>query len=106
MDADEIGDFFIDVFKLGGLVQMRVLEQPDDWQYRFYDGDTGLELAEEAYSLTPISVQHNLDHSYGSLHQPTMMVLTLATEISVSSKSSELRTDVAFTVAAPLAFLR
>ena len=33
---------------------MRVLEQPDDWQYRFYDNDTGLELAEEGiYSLTP-----------------------------------------------------
>ena len=57
VDADEVGDFFLDVFNTGfqtDAFKIRVLEQPDDWQYRFYDNDTGLELVEEGiYSTTP-----------------------------------------------------
>ena len=55
--ADEVGDFFLDVFNTGfqtDSFKIRILEQPDDWQYRLYDNDTGLELVEEGiYSLTP-----------------------------------------------------
>ena len=79
-----------------------MLEQPDDWQYRFYDNDTGLELAEEGiYAITP---------GIGSTQ-----ILTIRMEVYppadrdgvdiglfklsvVSKEDSELRTDVSFTV--------
>ena len=105
VDADEVGDFFLDVFNTGFITdafKIRVLEQPDDWQYRFYDNDTGAELVEEGiYSVTP---------NIGSTQ-----ILTIRMEvyppadrdsediglfsISVTSQEdSELRTDVGFTV--------
>ena len=105
VDADEIGDFFLDVFNTGfqtDSFKIRVLEQPDDWQYRFYDNDTGLELAEEGiYAITP---------GIGSTQ-----ILTIRMEVYppadrdgvdiglfklsvVSKEDSELRTDVSFTV--------
>lgn len=105
VDASEVGDFYLDVFNTGfqtDSFKIRVLEQPDDWQYRFYDNDTGMELAEEGiYSLTP---------GIGSTQ-----ILTIRMEVYppadrdgvdiglfelsvVSTEDSELRTDVAFTV--------
>ena len=105
VDASEVGDFYLDVFNTGfqtDSFKIRVLEQPDDWQYRFYDNDTGIELAEEGiYSMTP---------GIGSTQ-----ILTIRMEVYppadrdgvdiglfelsvVSVEDSELRTDVAFTV--------
>ncbi len=105
VDADEIGDFYLDVFNTGfqtDAFKIRVLEQPDDWQYRFYDNDTGMDLVEEGiYSITP---------GIGSTQ-----ILTIRMEVYppadrdgvdiglfrlsvVSNEDSELRTDVAFTV--------
>ncbi len=88
--------FQTDAFKI------RVLEQPDDWQYRFYDNDTGLELVEEGiYSTTP---------DIGSTQILTIMMEVYPPadrdgvdiglfKLSVTSKEdSELRTDIAFTV--------
>ena len=105
VDADEIGDFYIDVFNLGfqtDSFKMRVLEQPDDWQYRFYDNDTGLELAEEGiYSLTPDIGSTQILTIRMEVYPPADRdgVDIGLFEISVSSKEdSELRTDVAFTV--------
>ena len=105
VDADEVGDFFLDVFNTGfqtDAFKIRVLEQPDDWQYRFYDNDTGLELVEEGiYSTTP---------DIGSTQILTIMMEVYPPadrdgvdiglfKLSVTSKEdSELRTDIAFTV--------
>ena len=105
VDADEVGDFYIDVFNLGfqtDSFKMRILEQPDDWQYRFYDNDTGLELAEEGiYSLTPDIGSTQILTIRMEVYPPADRdgVDIGLFEISVSSKEdSELRTDIAFTV--------
>ena len=49
-------NFYIDVFNSGfdtDSFKIRVLEQPDDWQYRFYSNVTGAELTEQGiYHLT------------------------------------------------------
>tara|TARA_B100000035_G_scaffold131955_1_gene112185 strand:+ start:1058 stop:4012 length:2955 start_codon:yes stop_codon:yes gene_type:complete len=105
VDADEVGDFFIDVFNTGfqtDAFKIRILEQPDDWQYRFYDNDTGLELVEEGiYSITPDIGSTQILTIRMEVYPPADRdgVDIGLFEIAVSSKEdSELRTDVAFTV--------
>ena len=105
VDADEVGDFFLDVFNTGfqtDSFKIRVLEQPDDWQYRFYDNDTGLELVEEGiYSMTPDIGSTQILTILMEVYPPADRdgVDIGLFKLSVTSKEdSELRTDVAFTV--------
>ena len=105
VDADEVGDFYLDVFNTGfqtDSFKIRVLEQPDDWQYRFYDNDTGLELAEDGiYHLTPDIGSTQILTIRMEVYPPADRdgVDIGLFELSVISKEdSELRTDVAFTV--------
>jgi hypothetical protein len=105
VDADEVGDFFIDVFNTGfqtDSFKIRVLEQPDDWQYRFYDNDTGMDLVEEGiYSITPDIGSTQILTIRMEVYPPADRdgVDIGLFELSVVSKEdSELRTDVAFTV--------
>lgn len=105
VDADEVGDFFLDVFNTGfqtDSFKIRVLEQPDDWQYRFYDNDTGLELVEEGiYSITPDIGSTQILTILMEVYPPADRdgVDIGLFKLSVTSKEdSELRTDVAFTV--------
>ncbi len=105
VDADEVGDFFIDVFNTGfqtDAFKIRVLEQPDDWQYRFYDNDTGFELVEEGiYSMTPDIGSTQILTIRMEVYPPvdrTGVDIGLF-ELSVASQEdTELRTDIAFTV--------
>jgi hypothetical protein len=64
VDADEVGDFFIDVFNSGfdsDTFFIRVNALPTSWQYKFYDNDTGLELTEEGInSVTPSIGSHDI----------------------------------------------
>ena len=105
VDADEVGDFYLDVFNTGfktDAFKIRILEQPDDWQYRFYDNDTGLELPEDGiYHLTPDIGSTQILTIRMEVYPPADRdgVDIGLFEISVISKEdSELRTDVAFTV--------
>ena len=105
VDADEVGDFFLDVFNTGfqtDSFKIRVLEQPDDWQYRLYDNDTGLELVEEGiYSLTPDIGSTQILTIRMEVYPPADRdgVDIGLFKLSVTSKEdSELRTDVSFTV--------
>ena len=105
VDANEVGDFYIDVFNTGfqtDSFKIRILEQPEDWQYRFYDNDTGFELVEEGI--------HHITPDIGSTQIITIRMEVYPPadrdgvdiglfELAVASKEdSELRTDVAFTV--------
>jgi hypothetical protein len=105
VDADEIGDFYIDVFNTGfqtDSFKIRVLEQPDDWQFRLYDNDTGIELQEDGiYSVTPNIGSTQILTIRMEVYPPADRsgVDIGLFELSVISKEdSELRTDVAFTV--------
>ena len=105
VDADEVGDFFLDVFNTGfqtDSFKIRILEQPDDWQYRLYDNDTGLELVEEGiYSLTPDIGSTQILTIRMEVYPPADRdgVDIGLFKLSVTSKEdSELRTDVSFTV--------
>ena len=105
VDADEVGDFYLDVFNTGfqtDSFKIRVLEQPDDWQYRFYDNDTGIELSEEGiYSLTPGIGSTQILTIRMEVYPPADRdgVDIGLFELSViSQEDSDLRTDIAFTV--------
>jgi len=105
VDADEVGDFFLDVFNTGfqtDSFKIRILEQPDDWQYRLYDNDTGLELVEEGiYSITPDIGSTQILTIRMEVYPPADRdgVDIGLFKLSVTSKEdSELRTDVSFTV--------
>ncbi len=105
VDADEIGDFYLDVFNTGfqtDAFKIRVLEQPDDWQYRFYDNDTGLDLVEEGiYSITPDIGSTQILTIRMEVYPPADrdgVDIGLFKISVVSKEDSELRTDVSFTV--------
>ncbi len=105
VDADETGDFYVDVFNTGFTTdsfKIRVLEQPDDWQYRFYDNATGMELVEEGiYSITPDIGSTQILTIRMEVYPPADRngVDIGMFELAVSSKEdSELRTDISFTV--------
>ena len=105
VDAEEIGDFFLDVFNTGFITdafKIRVLEQPDDWQYRFYDNDTGMELTEEGiYSITPDIGSTQILTVRMEVYPPADREsedIGLFSISVTSQEDSELRTDVAFTV--------
>lgn len=105
VDAEEVGSFYIDVFNSGfdtDAFKIRILEQPDDWQYRFYDNVTGMELDPDGiYSITPdigstqiLTVRMEV---YPPADRDGVDIGLFSLAIS-SQEDSELRTDVAFTV--------
>ena len=105
VDADEVGDFFIDVFNSGfdsDTFFIRVNALPTSWQYKFYDNDTGLELTEEGInSVTPSIGSHDILTVRMDLFPPAEREaedIGLVSLQITSSGESELRTDVSFTV--------
>jgi hypothetical protein len=105
VDASEVGDFYLDVFNTGfqtDAFKIRVLDQPDDWQYRFYDNDTGVELIEEGiYSITPDIGSTQILTIRMEVYPPADrdgVNIGLFRLSVVSKEDSELRTDVGFTV--------
>ena len=98
-------NFYIDVFNSGfdtDAFKIRVLEQPDEWQARFYSNQTGAELTEDGL--------YHLTTDIGSTQLLTVRMQVFPPEdrdsldiglfsLSFSSvEDSELRTDVSFTV--------
>ena len=105
VDADEVGDFFIDVFNSGfdsDTFFIRVNAMPTSWQYKFYDNDTGLELTEEGInSVTPSIGSHDILTIRMDLFPPAEREaedIGLVSLQITSAGESELRTDVSFTV--------
>ena len=105
VDADEVGDFFIDVFNSGfdsDTFFIRVNAMPTSWQYKFYDNDTGLELTEEGInSVTPSIRSHDILTVRMDLFPPAEREaedIGLVSLQITSAGESELRTDVSFTV--------
>lgn len=105
VDADEVGDFFIDVFNSGfdsDTFLIRVNALPTSWQYKFYDNDTGLELTEQGISsITPSIGSHDILTIRMDLFPPAEREaedIGLVSLQVTSSGESELRTDVGFTV--------
>lgn len=98
-------NFYIDIFNSGfdtDSFKIRVLEQPDDWDYRFYvNGSTSDLPVDNPYHITP---------DVGSTQLVTIRMEVFTPEdrdtldiglfsLAIASKeSSELRTDIAFTV--------
>ena len=105
VDADEVGDFFIDVFNSGfdsDTFFIRVNAMPTSWQYKFYDNDTGLELTEEGInSVTPSIGSHDILTIRMDLFPPAereAQDIGLVSLQITSAGESDLRTDVSFTV--------
>ena len=105
VDADEVGDFFIDVFNSGfdsDTFFIRVNAMPTSWQYKFYDNDTGLELTEEGInSVTPNIGSHDILTIRMDLFPPAereAQDIGLVSLQITSAGESDLRTDVSFTV--------
>ncbi len=103
--GDVSGDFFIDVFNSGFITdafKLRVTELPDAWQYKFYDNETGLELAEEGiYSVTPDIGSHQILTVRMEVFPPSerdAQDIGLVTVSVASQGDSELSTAVSFTV--------
>jgi hypothetical protein len=98
-------NFYIDVFNSGfdtDSFKIRVLEQPDDWQYRFYSNETGAELTEDGiYHLTTDIGSTKLLTVRMQVFPPEdreSLDIGLFSLAFSSTEDSELRTDVAFTV--------
>ena len=98
-------NFYIDVFNSGfdtDSFKIRVLEQPDDWQYRFYSNVTGAELTEQGiYHLTTDIGSTQLLTVRMQVFPPEdreSLDIGLFSLAFSSTEDSELRTDVAFTV--------
>lgn len=98
-------NFYIDVFNSGfdtDSFKIRVLEQPDDWQYRFYSNQTGAELTEDGiYHLTTDIGSTKLLTVRMQVFPPEdreSLDIGLFSLAFSSTEDSELRTDVAFTV--------
>jgi len=105
VDAEEIGDFYLDVFNTGFITdafKIRVLEQPDDWQYRFYDNNTGMELVEEGiYAITPDIGSTQILTVRMEVYPPVdreSADIGLFSIAVTSQEDSDLRTDISFTV--------
>jgi hypothetical protein len=105
VDAEEIGDFYLDVFNTGFITdafKIRVLEQPDDWQYRFYDNNTGMELVEQGiYAITPDIGSTQILTVRMEVYPPVdreSADIGLFSIAVTSQEDSDLRTDVSFTV--------
>ena len=105
VDADKVGDFFIDVFNSGfdsDTFFIRVNAMPTSWQYKFYDNDTGLELTEEGInSVTPSIGSHDILTIRMDLFPPAereAQDIGLVSLQITSAGESDLRTDVSFTV--------
>ncbi len=103
--GDVSGDFFIDVFNSGFVTdafRIRVTELPDAWQYKFYDNDTGMELAEEGiHSLTPDIGSHQILTVRMEVFPPSEREAQDIGLVGItvgSQGDSELFTEVAFTV--------
>ena len=98
-------NFYIDIFNSGFDIdsfKIRVLEQPDDWDYRFYSNETGAELSEDTiYHITPdigstqFSTVRMEIFSPVDRDSPDIGLFSLAI---ISMEGDDLRTDVAFTV--------
>lgn len=98
-------NFYIDVFNSGfdtDSFKIKILEQPDDWQYRFYSNQTGAELTEDGiYHLTSDIGSTQLLTVRMQVFPPEdreSLDIGLFSLAFSSTEDSELRTDVAFTV--------
>ena len=105
IDSDEIGSFYIDIFNSGfdtDTFFLRVNAMPTSWQYKFFDNDTGMELAEEGInSLTPDIGSHDIltirMEIYPPIERDAQDIGLVSLQIT-SSGDSDLKTDSSFTV--------
>ena len=105
VDESETGMFFIDVFNSGfdnDYFRIRVVDLPDAWQYRLYDNETGLELAEEGiHSLTPEIGSHQIMIVRMEVYPPSdreAQDIGLISMTISSAGETDLETEIGFTV--------